>query len=100
MAPFKAYVLGVPIILGTWQTSFQEPDPRGWSDRDRHAYEYVMNGIFSRLEIGFAVAFACLLIGVLIARRTGDRESVTSGSLFLVLVMASLGVLLFSAATR
>jgi ABC-type dipeptide/oligopeptide/nickel transport system permease subunit len=97
LAPFKAYAIGVPLVLAIWWSSFQEPNPHGWDDRAADILTYVLAGIFSTLEFGYLVCLAGLVMGIVVGCRIGDVKGVRSALWYAGLVLLCL-LLLFPAA--
>jgi hypothetical protein len=76
MAPFKAYVIGVPLIVVIWLTKFPEPTPRGWNDLAEQTYARVLAQISLNVGHGYLVCLAGLMLAGTIGCRIRDVKAV------------------------
>jgi ABC-type antimicrobial peptide transport system permease subunit len=98
LAPFKAYAIGVPLVLVIWWTGFQQPRTQGgWDYRVAEIYERVLAGVFSTVGYGYLVCLAGLVLGIVVGCRIGDVKGVRSALWYSGLVLLCL-LLLFPAA--
>ena len=90
LAPLKAYVIGVPIILVLWQTQFREGNPRGWDTSMERQYNRVLAEIFAGVQYGYLVCVAGLLLALVIGCRMRDVSAVRASLIYGVLALFSL----------
>ncbi len=76
LAPFKAYIIGVPLITVIWLTKFSEPNPRGWDQRAENTYPWVLAAIFGWVENGYLACIAGLVFVFLMGCWIRDVKAV------------------------
>lgn len=82
LAPFKAYVIGVPLVVAAWMTSFQEPNPHGWDERAENTYTGVIYQIFGRIHYGYLLCLAAFLMTVLVSYFVRDRRALRAAAIY------------------
>lgn len=94
LAPFKAYAVGVPLVLAVWWSRVQEPATHGgWDYRVAEIQERVLAGIFCTVEYGYLICLASLVLGIVVGCRIGDVKGVRSALWYSGLVLLCLFVL-------
>jgi hypothetical protein len=80
LLPFKAYVIGVPIILVLWLTQFREG--RGWETMQERQYFRIVADIFASVEHGYLACAAGLLLALGIGYRIRDESAVRASLIY------------------
>src|SRR5258708_22461649 len=76
LAPLKAYVIGIPLIVVVWRTNFSEPNPHGWDERAEDMHPWVLAEIFGRVEYGYLVCAAGLALALITGCWTRDVKAI------------------------
>ncbi len=82
LAPFKAYIIGVPLILLLWQTHFREGNPRGWDDKAERQYVRVISEIFGAVQYGYLACAVGLVLALVIGCRIRDVGAVRASLIY------------------
>ena len=90
LAPLKAYVIGVPIILMLWQTHFREGNPHGWDGRSERQYDRIIAEIFATVQYGYAACVAGWVLALLIGCRIPDVDAVRASVVYGLVALFSL----------